>query len=502
MTQKPLTAEAHNRRRLLMERSRPGRVGAALPASDVPPQLMPETSLLRDDLELPEVTEGEVVRYFTHLSQLNFSVDTNFYPLGSCTMKYNPKLNEAIASLPGFAAVHPHQPERQVQGALEVMYRLQGYLTEVTGLPAISLAPLAGAQGELAGVLTIRAALEARGQGHRRKMLIPDTAHGTNPATAAMAGFHVVSVPSDADGNIDLDALRAEADDDLVGIMQTQPSTLGLFDRNAVEMCRIVHEAGGLVYGDGANMNALLGRVKLGDLGFDVVHMNLHKTFSTPHGGGGPGSGPICVTEALAPFLPGPVAVARPVDGDPMVTGAGGGNTTYGLEMPEHSIGRIGGAQGNFGVLVRAFTYISLLGDTGMLDISGNAVLNANYLLAKLRPLYELPYDRPVMHEVVFSAKKRPGASALDVSKRLLDHGFHAPTMYFPLVVAEALMIEPTETESKETLDAFIETLERIDAEAAEDEGFLHQAPFETPVSRLDETRAARQPHLRWEPPA
>ena len=483
-----------------MERSRPGRTGAALPASDVPPQLMPEPSLLRDDLELPEVTEGEVVRYFTHLSQLNFSVDTNFYPLGSCTMKYNPRINEAIASLPGFAAVHPRQPERQVQGALEVMYRLQGYLTEVTGMQAISLAPLAGAQGELAGVLTIRAALDARGEGHRRKMLIPDTAHGTNPATAAMAGFNVVSVPSDADGNIDLDALRAEADGDLVGIMQTQPSTLGLFDRNAVEMCRVVHEAGGLVYGDGANMNALLGRVKLGDLGFDVVHMNLHKTFSTPHGGGGPGAGPICVTDALAPFLPGPIAVA--VRTDAMATGASGGNTTYALEMPEHSIGRIGGAQGNFGVLVRAFTYISLLGDTGMLDISGNAVLNANYLLAKLRPLYELPYDRPVMHEVVFSAKKRLGASALDVSKRLLDHGFHAPTMYFPLVVAEALMIEPTETESKETLDAFIETLERIDEEAAADADFLHHAPYETPVSRLDETKAARQPHLRWEPPA
>jgi glycine dehydrogenase subunit 2 len=492
MTQKPLTAEAHNRRRPLMERSKSGRIGASLPASDVPPQLQPEASLLRDDLELPEVTEGEVVRYFTHLSQLNFSVDTNFYPLGSCTMKYNPRINEAMASLPGFAAVHPHQPERQIQGSLEVMYRLQGYLTEVTGLKATSLAPLAGAHGELAGVLTIRAALKARGQGHRRKMLIPDTAHGTNPASAAMAGFDVVSVPSDANGNIDLDALRAEADDNLVGIMQTQPSTLGLFDRNAVDMCRIIHEAGGLVYGDGANMNALLGRVKLGDLGFDVVHMNLHKTFSTPHGGGGPGSGPICVTDALMPFLPGPIAIVHPVDGDP---------TVYGLEMPEHSIGRIGGAQGNFGVLVRAFTYISLLGDIGMLDISGNAVLNANYLLAKLRSLYELPYDRPVMHEVVFSAKKRLGASALDVSKRLLDHGFHAPTMYFPLVVAEALMIEPTETESKETLDAFIETLERIDAEAADDKSFLHDAPFKTPMSRMDETRAARALRLRWEPP-
>ena len=486
----PLREEAHNRRRPLMERSRPGRSGVALPASDVPPQPMPDASMLRAELELPEVTEGEVVRYFTHLSQLNFSVDTNFYPLGSCTMKYNPKLNEAVAALPGFAQAHPAQPERQVQGALEALYRLQRCLQEVSGLPAASLAPLAGAQGELAGVLTIRAALDARGETNRRKMLIPDTAHGTNPASAAMAGFNVVSIPSTPGGDIDLDALHAEAGPELAGVMFTQPTTLGLFDRNAVRMCEIIHEAGGYVYGDGANMNALLGRVKLGDLGFDVVHMNLHKTFSTPHGGGGPGAGPICVSVELAPFLPGPVAVLRS-DGPPPV---------YGAEMPERSIGRIGGAQGNFGVLIRALTYITLLGRQGMLDISANAVLNANYLLAQLRGLYDLPYDRSVMHEVVFSARKRAGASALDVSKRLLDHGFHAPTMYFPLVVPEALMIEPTETESKETLDAFIETLRRIDEEAAEDADFLHGAPYETPVSRLNEVQAARRPELRWRP--
>ena len=483
----PLQAEAHNRRRLLMERSRTGRTGATLPASDVPQQAALDASLLRDELQMPEVTEGEVVRYFTHLSQLNFSVDTNFYPLGSCTMKYNPKLNEAMAALPGFAMAHPHQPESQVQGALEAMHRLQGYLGEVSGMTTTSLAPLAGAHGELAGVLTIRAALEARGEGHRRKMLIPDTAHGTNPASAAMAGFHVVSVPSDAHGNIDVGALRAEATDDLAGVMFTQPTTLGLFDRNAVEMCQIVHEAGGLVYGDGANMNALLGRAKLGHLGFDVIHINLHKTFSTPHGGGGPGSGPLCANGLIAPYLPGPV-VGKAEDG------------TFTLQMPEHSIGRIGGFHGNFGVLLRALTYISLLGDTGMLDISGNAVLNANYLKAKLRPLYNLAFDRSVMHEVVFSANKRAGARALDVSKRLLDHGFHAPTMYFPLVVPEALMIEPTETESKETLDAFIETLERIDAEAASDEAFLAGAPYEAPITRLDEATAARQPRLRWRP--
>ena len=318
-------------------------------------------------------------------------------------------------------------------------------------------------------------------------MLIPDTAHGTNPASAAMAGFQVISIPSTSGGDIDLDAVRAEADENLAGVMFTQPTTLGLFDRNAIEMCRIVHEAGGLVYGDGANMNALLGRAKLGHFGFDVVHMNLHKTFSTPHGGGGPGAGPICVTDALAPFLPGPIVVQRE-DG------------SYGSEMPPQSIGRCGASQGNFGVLIRALTYISLLGGEGMLNISGNAVLNANYLLSRLRPLFELPYDRSVMHEVVFAARKRPGATALNVSKRLLDHGFHAPTMYFPLVVPEALMIEPTETESRETLDAFIETLERIDAEAAADEEFLRGAPYETPISRLDEARAARRPELRWRP--
>ncbi len=480
--------EAHDRRRLLMERSRAGRTGVTLPGSDVPPQAAPDASMLRSDLELPEVTEGEVVRYFTHLSQLNFCIDTNFYPLGSCTMKYNPKVNEAIAGLAGFAMAHPAQPERQAQGALEALYRLQERLQEVSGLPKASLAPLAGAQGELAGVLTIRAALDARGESGRRRMLIPDTAHGTNPASAAMAGFDVVSIPSTREGDIDLAAVRSEAGEGLAGVMFTQPTTLGLFDRNAVEMCEVVHSAGGYVYGDGANMNALLGRVKLGHLGFDVAHMNLHKTFSTPHGGGGPGAGPICVTEELAPFLPGPVATARR-EGDLVV---------YGAEMPERSIGRIGGAQGNFGVLIRALAYITLLGRQGMLDISANAALNANYLLARLRGLYELPYDRSVMHEVVFSARKRAGASALDVSKRLLDYGFHAPTMYFPLVVAEALMIEPTETESKETLDAFVEALRRIDAEAAEDAGFLRGAPYETPMSRLNEAQAARRPQLRW----
>ncbi|MBM3939396.1 MAG: glycine dehydrogenase subunit 2 [SAR202 cluster bacterium] len=474
--------------RLLMERSVPGRVGVTLPGSDVPAQALPDAAMLRQDLYLPEVTEGEVVRYFTNLSQLNFSVDTNFYPLGSCTMKYNPKVNDWAAGLAGFAHAHPMQSDRQMQGTLEVMHRLQGYLAELTGMAGVSLTPLAGAHGELAGVLMIRAALQARGQGHRKKMLIPESAHGTNPASAAMSGYHVVSIPSDKNGDIDLDAVRREAGDDLAGVMFTQPTTLGLFDRNAEEMCRIVHGAGGLVYGDGANMNALLGRVKLGHLGFDVVHLNLHKTFSTPHGGGGPGAGPVCVTEELAPFLPGPVVSAQPSE-----SGA-----RYALTKPPRSIGRVGGYQGNFGVLVRAFTYITLLGGQGMRDISANAVLNANYLKARLRPLFDLPFDRPVMHEVVFSARKRKGARAIDVSKRLLDYGFHAPTMYFPLVVDEALMIEPTETESKETLDAFVDALRRIDEEAAADEHFLHGAPYTTPISRLDEAKAARQPYLRW----
>ena len=476
-------------RRLLMDRSAPGRTGTSLPASDVPPQALPPAELLRQEMELPEVSEGEVVRYFTRLSQLNFSVDTNYYPLGSCTMKYNPKVNDAIAALPGFTHVHPRQPDEQVQGALELMHRLQEALKELTGMAAVSLAPLAGAHGELTGILMVRAYHAASGQAHRRKVLVPDTAHGTNPASAAMGGYQVVSIPSDAQGNTDLEALRREATSDLAGIMFTLPTTLGLFDTNAVEMCRIVHEAGGLVYGDGANMNALLGRVKLGQLGFDVVHLNLHKTFSTPHGGGGPGAGPVCANEKLAPYLPEPVVAA----------GTTSGQAVYRLSRPDRSIGRIGGFHGSFGVLVRAFSYISSLGAQGMQEISGNAVLNANYLRAKLQGTYHLPYQRICMHEAVFSAKGGPGIRALDIAKRLLDYGFHAPTMYFPLVVEEALMIEPTETESKETLDEFIAALQQIHEEASQDSEFVRQSPYTTPVGRLDEAKAARQPDLRWQ---
>ena len=481
--------------RTLMERSVPGRVGASLPPLDVPPQPLPDGALLRDGLELPELTEGEVVRYFTRLSQLNFSIDTNFYPLGSCTMKYNPKVHDELASLPGFAALHPLQPQELAQGALELMYSLQKCLGEVTGMEGVSLATLAGAQGEFAGNLILRAYHQERGEPQRNKVAIPDSAHGTNPASAAMGGFEVVTVASDAQGNMDLHALQQVATQELAGVMLTLPSTLGLFDTNIVELCDTVHKAGGLVYGDGANMNALLGRAKLAHLGFDLVHLNLHKTFTTPHGGGGPGAGPICVRGDLVPYLPAPIVERRDQKGE---------NTTqdFALVTPQKSVGRIGGFHGNFGVLVRAYCYIRSMGAEGLRQVSANAVLNANYLLNALKGYYHLPYDRRCMHEVILSANRQHtlGVRGLDIAKRLLDYGFHAPTMYFPLIVDEALMIEPTETESKETMDAFIDALKAIDREAQEDPELVRGAPHTTPVSRLDEARAARQPNLRWTP--
>ena len=485
--------------RLLMERSVLGRVGAVLPPLDVPAQALPEAALVRADLDLPEISEPEVVHYFTALSQLNFSIDTHFYPLGSCTMKYNPKINDEVASLPGLAAIHPLQPPEWSQGALELLWRLQGHVGEITGLPAVSLATLAGAHGELAGMLMMRAYHQARADGARRRVAIPDSAHGTNPASAAMAGFEVVELASDAAGNVDLEALHEVAGPDLAGVMITLPSTLGLFDTNIVEVCRLVHQAGGLVYGDGANMNALLGRVKLGDLGFDVVHLNLHKTFSTPHGGGGPGAGPVCASEALAAHLPAPV-VERTALSSPLRNGGQEDGVTYVLATPRETIGKLSGFHGNFGVLVRAYTYIRTLGEAGIRSISGNAVLNANYLMQALKDTYLLPYDRRCMHEAVFSAdwQKARGAGGLEIAKRLLDYGFHAPTMYFPLIVHEALMIEPTESETRETLDAFIQAMKDIDREVTETPDLVRQAPHTTPVSRLDEARAARQPDLRW----
>ena len=487
--------------RLLMERSVPGRVGAVLPPLDVPAQALPEAALVRPNLDLPEISEPEVVHYFTALSQLNFSIDTHFYPLGSCTMKYNPKINDEVASLPGFAAIHPLQPLESSQGALELLWRLQGHLGAITGLPAVSLATLAGAHGELAGMLMMRAYHQARADGARRRVAIPDSAHGTNPASAAMAGFEVVELASDEAGNVDLEALHEVAGPDLAGVMITLPSTLGLFDTNIVEVCRLVHQAGGLVYGDGANMNALLGRVRLGDLGFDVVHLNLHKTFSTPHGGGGPGAGPVCAMESLARHLPAPVVERTAFSSLPGKAGQDEG-ASYLLATPQETIGKLSGFHGNFGVLVRAYTYIRTLGEAGIRSISGNAVLNANYLMQALKDTYLLPYDRRCMHEAVLSAdwQKTRGAGGLEIAKRLLDYGFHAPTMYFPLIVDEALMIEPTEAETKETLDAFIQALRDIDREVTETPDLVRQAPHTTPVSRLDEARAARQPDLRWTP--
>ena len=485
---------SQDRRRLLMDRTVSGRVGATLPKSDVPEQPLPDQSLLRNSLDFPEVSENDIVRYFSQLSQLNFSIDHNFYPLGSCTMKYNPKIDDEVAGMQGFSEIHPLQPAATVQGAIRLMWDLQQRLIEITGMKGCSLAPMAGADGEFAGMLMARAFHLDRGDKKRDKVLIPDSAHGTNPATASMCGFEVITLPSDADGNTDLEALRFSVGDDLAGLMITLPSTLGLFDSNILEVVRIVRDAGGIVYGDGANLNALLGRVKLGDLGFDVMHSNLHKTFTQPHGGGGPGAGPVIVSERLLPYMPTPVA-DRTANLD--------GVETYSLNTPPKTIGRMGAFHGNFGALVRAYAYMSTLGKEGIANISRDAVINANYILSRLKEHYDLPYDRSCMHEVVFSARslrREQGISALDVAKRLIDYGIHPPTMYFPLIVEEALMIEPTETESKETLDGFIEVMQMIAEEARDNPELLHDAPHDTPNTRLDEATAARRPYLRWRP--
>ena len=421
---------------------------------------------------------------------MNFSIDHNFYPLGSCTMKYNPKLNDEISSNPGFANLHPLQPESTVQGALKLLFELQQYLTEITGMKGVSLAPMAGADGELAGMLMARAYLLDNGGENRKTVLIPDSAHGTNPASAVMAGFNVVTLPSDSDGNTDLNALKELANDELAGLMITLPSTLGLFDSNILDVIKIVRDSGGIVYGDGANLNALLGKVKLGEIGFDVMHSNLHKTFTQPHGGGGPGAGPVIVGPRLVPYLPAPIVIRHEENG----------STIYSFHTPSDSIGKLGAFHGNFGALVRAYAYISTLGNS-LDQVTTDAVINANYIKSQLSEVFDLPYDRTCMHEVVLSAKslKRDyGISALDICKRLIDYGIHPPTMYFPLIVEEALMIEPTETESKETLDNFIDVMKKIASEAKEFPDLLHNAPHDTPNSRLDEARAARQPFLRW----
>ncbi|TXT49163.1 MAG: glycine dehydrogenase subunit 2 [Spirochaetes bacterium] len=470
---------------LIFNVSSPGAQGCSLPESDVPPSPLPQ-DLTRKHLGLPEVDELTVVRHFTRLSQKNFSIDTNFYPLGSCTMKYNPKANEVAASHSGWKSLHPLIGDRYSQGALELVFRLQESLAEIGGFSAVSLQPAAGAHGELAGVLIIRDYLESIGQGQRKTMLIPDSAHGTNPASCTMAGFATRTVPSGNDGNIDIKALEAMLNDEVAGIMVTNPNTLGLFERNIAKIAKMIHDAGGLVYGDGANMNALTGVFKPGKSGIDVMHFNLHKTFSTPHGGGGPGSGMVAVVSKLADFLPGPVAVKQ--------------GKKFALAMPPASIGRMKAFYGNFGVLVRAYAYIRMLGRDGLRRVAENSVLNANYLRAKLERHYPLKYKKACMHEFVAMGNIAPGIRTLDIAKRLIDYGFHPPTIYFPLIVPEALMIEPTETESKAVLDAFVEAMLSIAQEAKTKPELLNAAPTTTPVGRLDEVAAARCPVLCYRP--
>jgi glycine cleavage system P protein (glycine dehydrogenase) subunit 2 len=464
-----------------------GRQGVDFPQSDVPRSPLPE-GFVREELPMPELSELDVIRHYTRLSQLNYSIDTGYYPLGSCTMKYNPKVNEETARYPGFSFTHPLQPIETVQGNLALMYTLQEWLKEIGGFAGITLQPAAGAHGELTGVLIIRAYHRSRNDVKRDKILIPDSAHGTNPATSAMSGMRVVEIKSDSRGNVDLDALKLECDDTLAGLMLTNPNTLGLFDEHVEEVIKLVHAAGGLVYGDGANLNALLGIIRPGDVGFDVMHFNLHKTFSTPHGGGGPGSGPVGVAAHLVDFLPTPV-VAIIEEGDQDLP------PLYGFTTPSKSIGRMKSFHGHFGMLVRAYTYICMHGANGLKQIAEHAVLNANYLLALIKATYHLPYERICMHEFVVEGQwpDAPEIHALDISKRLMDYKFHPPTNYFPLIVHEALMIEPTESESKETLDAFAETLLKIADEAHHDPSILKEAPHNTPVGRLDEVKAAKE---------
>ncbi|MDK2981861.1 MAG: glycine dehydrogenase subunit 2 [Chloroflexota bacterium] len=468
------------------ELSSPGRKGIAFAQLDVPPSQLPD-EFLRDELPMPELSEQDVVRHFTHLSKLNYSIDSGFYPLGSCTMKYNPRINEVTARMPGFLKSHPLQPIETVQGNLVVMYLLQETLKEITGFDAVTLQPAAGAHGELVGSLIMRAYHRSRGDLKRTKVIVPDSAHGTNPATSSMAGFTPVNVPSDERGNVDVEKLRELCDETTAGLMLTNPNTLGLFDEHVLEVIDIVHQAGGLVYGDGANLNALLGVTRPGDLGFDIMHINLHKTFSTPHGGGGPGSGPVAVAAHLADFLPDPLIGILEEGTDELPP-------LYGFIHPAQSIGRIKSFHGHFGIIVRALTYIMMQGPEGLRSVAEHAVLNANYLMEQLKQDYTLPYDRDCMHEFVLEGvwPDAEGVHALDVAKRLMDYGMHPPTNYFPLIVNEALMIEPTETESKQTLDAFVDAMKKIAKEAHEQPELLHEAPHDTPIGRLDEVKAAK----------
>ncbi|PYZ98599.1 glycine dehydrogenase (aminomethyl-transferring) [Alteribacter lacisalsi] len=476
---------------LIFELSQEGRAGHSLPEMDIPEkdlsELLPDTYLRKEDAELPEVSELQIMRHYTALSNRNHGVDSGFYPLGSCTMKYNPKINEDVARYPGFAHIHPYQDESTIQGALELMHRLQTNLEEITGMDQVTLQPAAGAHGEWTGLMLIRAYHEANGDTGRTKVIVPDSAHGTNPASATVAGFEAVTVRSNERGIVDLDHLREVVGQDTAALMLTNPNTLGLFEEEIVEMASIVHEAGGKLYYDGANSNAILGITRPGDMGFDVVHLNLHKTFTTPHGGGGPGSGPVGVKSDLVPYLPTPLVVK---DGD---------EYRFDYNVPE-SIGRVKPYYGNFGINVRAYTYIRTMGPVGLRNVSEYAVLNANYMFRKLEPYFDAPYTQHCKHEFVLSGRrqKKLGVRTLDMAKRLLDFGYHPPTIYFPLNVEECLMIEPTETESKETLDEFIEAMIQIAREVEESPEVVQEAPHNTVIGRMDETTAARKPILRY----
>jgi len=490
-----------DRAETIFEKSKEGRRAAVMPDAGVPEtpleELIPQSLLRSEPPKLPEIAEPEIVRHYNRLSRRNFDLDSGFYPLGSCTMKHNPRLNERVAALPGHARLHPAQDPRRAQGALELMWLLQESLSEICGLPHVSLQPSAGSHGELAGLLLTRAYHADRGE-QRTKVLTPDTSHGTNPASVTMAGYEVVKVATNADGGVDMDDLRSKVSEDVACLMLTNPNTLGVFDENIAEMSSLIHEAGGTLYYDGANLNAVMGKSRPGDMGFDIVHVNLHKSFSQPHGGGGPGAGPIAVSERIEPFLPRPQVVRRESEN------GHGPSFDLDLDRPK-SIGRLRGFQGNFGVFVRSYAYILSLGGDGLTEASETAVLNANYLMARMAEdgsgeYLPVAFDRHCMHEFVLSGapmKKALGLKTLDLAKRLLDFGFHPPTVYFPLLVDEALMIEPTETETKESLDSFADAVQEILKEGAEDPEIARNAPYSTPVRRLDEVRATRRPVVR-----
>ena len=473
---------------LVFEKSRAGRGMSMLPACDVEIKKPGEKDARQKELHLPQMSENDLSRHYTELAKKSHGVNDGFYPLGSCTMKYNPKINEDMAALPGFTQIHPLQPEHSVQGCLEVLKKSEEYLCEITGMDGVTFQPAAGAHGEFTGLMLIKAYHESRGDEKRTKIIVPDSAHGTNPASATMAGYKVVSIASAPDGGVDLEALKAACGEDTAGLMLTNPNTVGLFDKNILKITEIVHECGGLCYYDGANLNAVMGTVRPGDMGFDVIHLNLHKTFSTPHGGGGPGSGPVGCKSMLLQFLPSYRVVEK--------------EEALAMEKAEHSIGEMKEFYGNFLVVVKALTYLMTLGKEGIPEASQNAVLNANYMMNKLKDLYTMAYDEVCMHEFVMSLedlKKKAGVSAMDIAKGLLDNGIHPPTMYFPLIVHEALMVEPTETESKEVLDHAIEVFRKLYDDALENPEGLLQAPVTTPVTRMDEVEAARHPVLKYE---